>query len=1047
MDRRRLLGTAGALGAGVALTGRPSASARELAAPAAAAHPPAGGADPTDQGFDLAPAQAALRRLLPEGPAAQFQLAALTGPERFRVTGADGAVRVAGTSPAVLLTGVHWYLKYACGAHLSWAGSRWELPDPLPAPASPWERSATVPHRFACNDTHDGYTAPYADWPHWERLIDLLALHGCNEVLVTPGSEAVYHRLLTDFGYTDAEARAWIPAPSHQPWWLLQNLSGYGGPISAGQLARRTELGRRIVDRLRELGMRPVLPGYFGTVPRGFERRNAGAVTVPQGSWHGFSRPAWLDPRTSVFAEVAAAYYRHQRDLFGEIDRFKMDLLHEGGDPGNVPVDQAAREVERALRTAHPQAVWVILGWQSNPRPQLLAGLAEPQRMLIVDGLSDLDRVTDRERDWGGVPYAFGTIPNFGGRTTLGARTHLWSERFTTWRDRPGSALVGTAYLAEAAERDPAAFELFSELAWRQEPVDRAAWFTGYARLRYGADDPAATRAMAALRDTAYQISSRDGRPHDSVFASRPSLQARSGTRYATHQLSYDPAAFDGAFDALLEVAPELRDSDTYRYDLTDLARQALANRSWQLIGHLEDAYARRDRTAFGRLADLWLELMRLSDDMAGCHSGFLLGPWVDEARRAGGDAAEAAEWERTARVLVTTWGDRVTADQGRLVDYANRDWQGLIADVYLPRWQRYLEELRDAMAAGREPADVDWYAAEEAWTRRRNDYPLRPVRDAHTTGTRVREALASAPYQGAATVAVEPAVLYAGGDGGLLTVTFRNVNGLRATGAVDLALTGLDGAEATGGTTLPQVPAGGTGEVSWRVPAPAEVTAPLTPLPYTLAAEYGPQGAQRVRSLWDGAVLAGGPLDPELRTVSTNDARFGQLGRRWAIDGGGVDLWKGTAEFGAVYRAGALRAGGSATVRVVSQAATGPWARAGIIVANTLATAGSGGLVTLAVTPANGVVLSYDSDGDGTLDTYRRVTAVTAPVSLRLTRTAGGFLGELSTDGGGSWRTVATVPVPPGTAAVQDTGLVMSAANGGDGSRGTVEFDGWRLG
>lgn len=153
-------------------------------------------------------------------------------------------------------------------------------------------------HRFALNDTHDGYTAPYADWPRWERLIDVLALHGCNEVLVTAGQEAVYHRLLQDFGYTDDEARAWLPAPSHQPWWLLQNMSGYGGPLSPGLIGRRAALGRRIADRMRELGIAPVLPGYFGTVPDGFTARNPGARTVPQGTWNGLRRPDWLDPRT-----------------------------------------------------------------------------------------------------------------------------------------------------------------------------------------------------------------------------------------------------------------------------------------------------------------------------------------------------------------------------------------------------------------------------------------------------------------------------------------------------------------------------------------------------------------------------------------------------------------------------------------------------------------------------------------------------------------------------------------------------------------------------
>lgn len=117
---------------------------------------------------------------------------------------------MSGTTPAVLLTGVHWYLKYVCGAHIAWNGSQLDLPKTLPAPPRPLERSTTLPHRFALNDTNDGYTAPYADWPYWERMIDVLALHGCNEVLVIAGTEAVYERVLKDFGYSDAESRAWL---------------------------------------------------------------------------------------------------------------------------------------------------------------------------------------------------------------------------------------------------------------------------------------------------------------------------------------------------------------------------------------------------------------------------------------------------------------------------------------------------------------------------------------------------------------------------------------------------------------------------------------------------------------------------------------------------------------------------------------------------------------------------------------------------------------------------------------------------------------------
>lgn len=1042
VGRRTVLGSAGALGAGLALAGGYTPAMARGAADGTADTESTAGAGGSAGAEGVRATEAALRRLLPRH-ADQITLRTVGGPERFAVHGRAGRITVQGTGPVALLTGVHWYLKYSCDAHISWSGTQLELPATLPAPRAQHRQRATVGHRFALNDTHDGYTAPYAGWEHWERFLDVLAAHGVNEVLVTAGQEAVYHRLLTEFGYSDAEARAWIPAPSHQPWWLLQNLSRYGGPVSRELLRRRARLARRIVGRMRELGMRPVFPGWFGTVPADFARRNPGGRTVPQGTWNGLERPAWLDPRTAVFRKVAAAFYRHQRELFGPAEHFKMDLLHEGGDPGDVPVPEAARAVEKALQQAHPGATWVILGWQENPRRELLDGLAHKDRMLIVDGLSDLERVTDRERDWGGVPYAFGTIPNFGGRTTLGAKTHMWTERFTSWRDKAGSKLAGTCYMPEATHRDPAAAELFTELAWREEAVDRTRWFEDYARLRYGGTDASARSATAALRETAYRITSADGRPHDSVFASRPSLTARSGTYFATHTPAYDLPGFDAALAGLLGVSARLRDSDAYRYDLTDTARQVLANRSWVLIPQLEEAYRQRDAATFKRLAALWLKLLGLADEVAGGHRAFLLGPWLHDARASAASAAERAQLEHTARALVTTWADRATADGGHLANYANRDWHGLLRDVHLPQWRAYLDELQDALEQDREPETFDWYAREEPWTRKTEPYARRPVTDPYRTARRVHDVLATAPFQGSLTVTAAPAAVPPG-ESATVTAVFRNENGLRATGTVGLRLTGADGARPQDPTSTPSVEPGGTARVRWRIPAGSgALTDPLEPVPFTVRATYGPRGGQRVTTTRTGRFHRAGPLPGGVRTVTTNDAVFGQLDGRWAIDGAGADLWKSRAEFGAVHRPGALAAGGSVTVRVVSQDDSGPWARAGIIARNDLSDARAPGFLNLAVTPGNGVVLSYDTNGDGTLDTYQRLTGVRAPVLLRLSRDAdGAFTGALSTDEGKTWRTVATVRVP-GASAKLDAGLFMTAADS-SGRRATVEFDRW---
>ncbi|MBO1331312.1 alpha-N-acetylglucosaminidase [Streptomyces sp. VRA16 Mangrove soil] len=693
-----------------------------------------------------AAAGAAARRLIGRAHAAQVEFAPPAGPrDTYRVAGRPGAVRITGSSPAVQLTGLGAYLKQVVRADLSWAGEQLHLPRELPAPAHPLTGRANVPHRFVLNDTSDGYTGAYHDWSYWERELDVLALHGFNEVLVYVGADALYHRVLRGFGYGDTELREWIPLPAHQPWWLLQNMAGpAGGPVSGRLLAARARLGRRIADRVRELGMEPVLPGYYGTVPPGFAARQPGAHVVAQGEWYGYRRPDWLDPRGPHFARVAAAYYRTQREMFGTARLFKMDLLHEGGTPGDVPVGDAARGVEKALRTAHPEATWVILGWRHNP-PKELVNAVDRTRMLVVDGISDrFPTVTDREADWNGTPYAFGSIWNFGGHTVLGANTRDWVDLYPRWRTRPGSTLRGTALLPEAADNNPAAFELFAELAWRTADLDLRRWFEEWSVRRYGARDPHAAAAWDVLRRTVYGTTRADGWAEgaDGLFGARPSLTARSAASWSPKRLRYDPDEFDKALGHLLAVRAGLRSSSAYRRDLLDVARQSLSHRSRALLPRIRQAYEARDRAAFDRLTGDWLSLMDLLDRLLATDSRHLLGSWVAQARSWGGDEEERDRLARDQLSLVTVWGTRAGADAG-LHDYANREWAGLVGGLYRKRWATYFDALRAAIDQGGEPRPVDWFALEDAWIRDPGTPPAtRPTGSTYDVAAQVRDRL-----------------------------------------------------------------------------------------------------------------------------------------------------------------------------------------------------------------------------------------------------------------------------------------------------------------
>jgi alpha-N-acetylglucosaminidase len=52
----------------------------------------------------------------------------------------------------------------------------------------------------------------------------------------------------------------------------MGNIRGWGGPLSSAWHTRSLILQKQILQRLRELGMIPVLPAFAGHLPRAFKR-------------------------------------------------------------------------------------------------------------------------------------------------------------------------------------------------------------------------------------------------------------------------------------------------------------------------------------------------------------------------------------------------------------------------------------------------------------------------------------------------------------------------------------------------------------------------------------------------------------------------------------------------------------------------------------------------------------------------------------------------------------------------------------------------------
>ncbi|GLQ96734.1 alpha-N-acetylglucosaminidase [Dyella mobilis] len=698
--------------------------------------------------FDTHPAQALLLRLLPH-QAQQFTLSTLPPArdhERFRISTADDRIKVEGSTPSALLFGVNWYLKYVAHVQISPNGDRIGSA-PFPLPKTPIERETPYTYRYALNENVDGYTTAYWDGPRWQREIDVLALSGINAVLIERGMDSVLYRTFRDVGYSDDEVRAWITQPAHQNWQLMGNMCCFNGPISLALMRKRAESTQKIVARLRELGITPVFPGFYGIVPADFQKKFPHAHVIPQGEWVGFTRPGWLDPRDPMFAKLATAFYRHQHELYGDSSIYDMEVFQEGGKSGDVPVPAAASAVQNAMLAAHPDAHWMMLAWHGNPRQDLLSGI-DRQHVLIVDIGRERVSHDDREKDFQGAPYLFGGLWEFGGCTTLGANTRNIVDELPL-QHHTNQNLAGTAVFTEGMGTNPFALDLFTEMAWRSDPVDLAQWTGDYVLRRYGAADPHALAAWKVLLNTAYDIhmdnvdfdSERDA-AQESLFDAQPSLDARSASSWSPKGMRYDPEIFKQALPELLQVAPALRDSDTYQYDLVDVARQTLANESRALLPRIKTAYEGKDRTGFEALTRRWLQLMDLQDQLLASNRFFLVGSWLARVDSWASTPEEGTRLAYDARSLLTTWGDRKASEDGGLHDYGNKDWAGLTRDYYRLRWETYFRSLDDALRTGTAPKQIDWFAMGDAWNHGTQHYTDQPAGDAYAIASLVAEVL-----------------------------------------------------------------------------------------------------------------------------------------------------------------------------------------------------------------------------------------------------------------------------------------------------------------
>ncbi|XP_034992929.2 alpha-N-acetylglucosaminidase [Zootoca vivipara] len=665
----------------------------------------------TDDARQAVAVRELLERLLGPRAASAFSVSvnrSLAGPgglDTYRLSSrAPGVVNVAGSSGVAAASGIYQYLKDYCGCHVSWSGKQLRLPDSLPP--VPTEIIVTSPNRFRFyqNVCTQSYSYVWWNWDRWEQEIDWMALHGINMALAFTGQEAVWQRVYLSLGLNQSEIDEYFTGPAFLAWNRMGNLHTWAGPLPLSWQLKQLYLQYRILERMRSLGMLTVLPAFSGYVPRGILRVFPRANATRMGSWSHFdctySCSYLLSPEDPMFQVIGTLFLKELTREFGTDHVYSADTFNEmrplSSDPAYL--SQVSAAVFRSMTGADPRAVWLMQGWLFQHQPDfwqpaqvraLLQGVPLG-RMVVLDLFAESKAVYPWTESFYGQPFIWCMLHNFGGNHGLFGTAESVNRGPFAARGFPNSTMVGIGLTPEGIEQNDVMYELMTDLGWRKEPLDLRRWVSDYATQRYGASNAQATAAWQLLLQSAYNCSGPYTNHNRSPLVHRPSFRM-------TTELWYNESDVYEAWRLLQSSVDVLGASSTFCYDLIDVTRQAMQQLVSRYYLEIKQAFQShmlsRLLTAGGILVyDLLPEL----DGLLSSDRRFLLGRWLEAARLSATSDQEAGLYDLNARNQLTLWGPN-----GNILDYANKQFGGLVLDYYGVRWSLFVSTLVECLNTG----------------------------------------------------------------------------------------------------------------------------------------------------------------------------------------------------------------------------------------------------------------------------------------------------------------------------------------------------------
>ena len=625
----------------------------------------------------------------------------------YEIETVGNRVVIRGNNANSMSVGLNRYLQEYCLTQVSWYDfNPVELPETLPTVPEKVRVESLLSYRFFLNYCTYGYTLPFWNWEQWERFIDWMALNGVNMPLAATGQEAVWQKVWRRFGMTDGQIRSYFTGPAHLPWHQMSEINRWQGPLPQEWIDGQAELQKKILARERELGMRPVLPGFNGHIPGELSDVLKTELKTSGTSWCNFAEEChctFLNPSDPHFTEIQKAYIEEQTAMYGTDHIYSLDAFNELDLPATDAETMAgiSRRIYNSLEAADPEAKWVQMAWMflssiwSDETIEAYLGAVPKGRLIMLDYCCDDRSLWQRLNNFYGQDYIWCYLGNFGGSTVIEGNILTNSKHLDEVFADGGPSFKGVGSTLEGFGVNEPLYEHVMSRAWNTG-MDVEGYIDNIADRHLGRID-GQYRAFWHHMNEKVRLQ-HEYVDHASIFTARPGFGYGIGWKNSD-ATGYDPGELVKAGKILDQVRGE---SNALAFDRANTRRQILGNMAGPALRRFEEAYKSSDRDGMVAARDHFLALMDSLTAVLKSRPEFSMDRWVEGARSWGISEEQKKYYEDNARTIVTVWGDTPT-----LLDYAAREFDGLMEDYYKLRWQMFFDEVIKAFDEKRPIADL----------------------------------------------------------------------------------------------------------------------------------------------------------------------------------------------------------------------------------------------------------------------------------------------------------------------------------------------------